>query len=65
MAKNNDRTGIFLRIPYDFRKPTWQKIKSRVWNPASDKLFSPHAFGWGYSLNFHALIQRLRSLVGR
>lgn len=65
MNSNNDRTGTFLGIPYDFRKPTWQKIKTRVWNPESDKLVAPHAFGWGYTLNVYALLQRIRRLARR
>ena len=65
MNSTDDRTGTFLGIPYDFTKPTWQKIKGRVWNPESDKLFAPHSFGWGYTLNVHALLQRIRRLIGR
>lgn len=65
MSENKDRTGTFLNIPYDFRKPSWQKIKGRVWNPQSDKVVVPHAFGWGYTLNLHALLQRIRKLLGR
>ena len=65
MSSDNDRTGTFLGIPYDFRKPTWQRIKARVWNPESDKLVAPHVFGWGYTLNVHALLRRIRRLVRR
>ena len=65
MTSDNGRTGRFLGLPYDFRKPTWQKITTRVWNPSSDRIFAPHAFGWGYTLNLHALLRRLRKLGGR
>ena len=26
------RTGSFLGIPYDWRRPTWTRIKERMWN---------------------------------
>jgi hypothetical protein len=55
-------TGRFLGLPYDWRRPSWQRFKSRVWNPNDDRLFPPKSFGWGFSLNLHALLRRLRIL---
>ena len=65
MSSDNGRTGRFLGIPYDFSKPTWRKIKGRIWNPDSDRIVAPHVFGWGYTLNLHALLRRLRGLISR
>ena len=58
------RTGTFLGIPYDWRRPTWARIRNRMWNPNDRRLWTPRAFGWGYDLNVYELARRLR-LVGR
>ena len=50
--------GKFLGVPYDWRRPTWVRIKSRVWNPAEPKLFVPRGFGWGWTINFARLFGR-------
>lgn len=56
---NNNRTGRFLGIPYDWRRPTWARFKSRVWNPNDDRIVTPRYYGWGYDLNLNALLRRL------
>ncbi|HLJ66723.1 MAG TPA: DUF5808 domain-containing protein [Chloroflexota bacterium] len=53
------RTGTFLHIPYDWRWPTWSVIKERMWNPADPRIFTPHVFGWGWSINLYQLFKRL------
>ena len=53
------KTGRFLGLPYDFRKPTLDRVKRRAWNPDDRHLFVPKAFGWGYDINFHELARRL------
>jgi len=53
------RTGTFLRIPYDWRWPTWSVIKERMWNPADPRIFTPHVFGWGWSINLYQVFRRL------
>jgi hypothetical protein len=40
-------------VPYDFRPPTWQKIRTAYWNPDSDRLFSDRVFGVGWAVNLH------------
>ena len=50
--------GKFLGVPYDWRRRTWARIKSRVWNPAEPRLFVPRAFGWGWTINFARLFGR-------
>jgi hypothetical protein len=40
-------------VPYDFRPPTWQRIRDAYWNPNSDRLFSDRAFGVGWAVNLH------------
>ena len=60
--------GRFLGLPYDWRRPTLQGIgparrlaigSATGWNPRERRIFVPKAFGWGYGLNFHALLRRL------
>ena len=45
------RTGHFLRIPYDWRRPTLARIKQRWWNPGDPRFFTPKSYGWGYDFN--------------
>jgi hypothetical protein len=44
---------VFGLVPYDFRPPTWQRIRDAYWNPHSDRLFSDRAFGVGWAVNLH------------
>lgn len=53
--------GRVLGIPYDFRRPTLAKLRRTFWDPDNDALFTPHAFGVGYSVNFARLAPRRRS----
>jgi len=53
------RAGRFLGVPYDFRLPTAEKLRERLWNPGDERILTPHVFGWGYSVNFYALGRRL------
>jgi hypothetical protein len=46
-------------VPYDFRPPTWERIREAYWNPASDRLFSDRVFGVGWAINLH----RARTLL--
>jgi len=57
-------TGHFLRIPYDWRRPTWARIRARTWNAAEQRLLLPKVFGWGWDLNLHEVSCRL-SLIRR
>ena len=58
------KTGKFLKIPYDFRWPTWRVIKERSWNAHDKRVFTPHIVGWGWSINFYQLLKKLRILKG-
>ena len=57
---NPGKTGTFLGVPYDWRRPTWERVKSRWWNAIDDRIFTPKSFGWGFDINFHAVLRRLR-----
>src|SRR5713226_9175073 len=40
-------------VPYDFRPPTWERIRLAYWNPGSDRLFSDRVFGVGWAVNLY------------
>lgn len=44
---------VFGLVPYDFRPPTWERIRDAYWNPDSDRLFSDRVFGVGWAVNLH------------
>jgi hypothetical protein len=52
------RTGRFLGLPYDWRRPTRQRLRQRIWNPDEPRVLVPKAYGWGYTINFAALLRR-------
>jgi uncharacterized membrane protein len=54
------KTGKVLGVPYDWRRPTIARVKSRLWNPAEPRLFVPRAFGMGWDVNFARLLGRSR-----
>jgi len=42
-------------VPYDLRRPTVRRARSRLWNPDDDRLFVPQVFGVGWTLNLAQL----------
>ena len=50
------KTGRFPGIPYDWRRPTAARVKSRWWNPDEPRLLTPKSFGWGYDLNLYRVL---------
>ena len=47
-------------MPYDFRKPTMQRLRLSIWNPEEDRVFIPSLLGVGWSINFHQVLKQLR-----
>ncbi len=56
---------VFGVVPYDFRPPTWQRIKEAYWNPESDRLFSDRVFGVGWAVNLHRAKALMQQGFGR
>ncbi len=52
------RTGTFLGVPYDWRRPTVARLKQRWWNPEDPRLFTPKTYGWGFDVNLARLFKR-------
>lgn len=48
-------------VPYDFRMPTVDKIKATLWNP-DGAIIVNRAFGVGWTINFGAIVTKVRSL---
>jgi hypothetical protein len=51
--------GRFLGMPYDWRPLTVQRLRESVWNPGETRVLVPKAYGWGYGINFAALLRRM------
>ena len=56
---------VFGFVPYDFRPPTWQRIRAAYWNPESDQLFSDRVFGVGWAVNLYKARTLMEDLFGR
>jgi hypothetical protein len=56
---DNTNEKRFLGIPYDWSRPTFERFKQRCWNPDDHRIFTPRVFGWGWTINFYEVGQRL------
>ena len=56
---------VFGLVPYDFRPPTWQRIRDAYWNPDSDRLFSDRVFGVGWAVNLYRAKTLMEEAFGR
>jgi uncharacterized membrane protein len=48
--------GTLFGIPYDFRRPTIERLRETFWNRDTARVLVPQAFGLGWSINFYPLI---------
>jgi hypothetical protein len=55
-AEQRSWQGHLGAVPYDFRFPTPQRIREKVWNKDTSRVLMPHLFGVGWSLNFYPLL---------
>jgi len=46
-------------VPYDFRKPTLDRVRERMWAPGDPQLVTPQVFGVGWTVN----VGRVASLL--
>ena len=54
-------TGRFLGMPYDFRVPTVDRMRERLWNEGDERIFTPMVFGVGWSINFFRLVEKFQA----
>lgn len=45
-------------VPYDFRFPTLEKVRERMWNPEDGRILQPRVFGIGWTLNLYQLREK-------
>lgn len=60
--EQDEDTGRFLGLPYDWRDPSRERLKKALWNPDDRRVIVPKTYGWGYTLNFYEIGRRLRLL---
>src|SRR4051794_29492815 len=51
---------VFGVVPYDFRPPTFARLKNAMWNPEDEHLFTSRPFGVGWTVNLARLMQMIR-----
>ena len=54
------KLGFF---PYDFRLPTFARVKETFWNEEDERIFTKTVFGVGWGVNCYALLEKMR-MVG-
>ena len=59
------RGRVLGLVPYDFRPPTWTRIREAYWNPRSEKLFSDRVFGVGWAVNLYRAKTLMEAAFGR
>jgi hypothetical protein len=47
--------GRIVGVPYDFRRPTWKRVRRAWWSPRDRRVLMPRAFGLGWDLNLGRL----------
>jgi hypothetical protein len=57
--------GTFAGIPYDFRRPTAERARQTMWNPADQRIVMPRWLGIGWDVNFGRLAREARAKIGR
>ncbi|HEY7488939.1 MAG TPA: DUF5808 domain-containing protein [Streptosporangiaceae bacterium] len=60
---SNDQPGPerrFLGLPYDLRRPTARRLRSRAWNPDDPRILTPKTYGWGLGVNFYWMVHQVR-----
>lgn len=59
-APKHRRHGKLVGMPYDWRKPSLDKLRRSYWDTTTRRVVTPKAFGWGWDINMGALARRLR-----
>ncbi|CAN5237860.1 hypothetical protein BH18CHL2_BH18CHL2_10610 [soil metagenome] len=48
-------------VPYDFRLPSWQRLRAAYWDPTTDRVFSDRVFGVGWALTIPVAVRKLNA----
>ena len=54
---------VWQVVPYDFRVPTWARVRERMWAPDRPRLFSPQVFGVGWTVNVGRVYKVLTAAI--
>ena len=46
-------------MPYNWSRPKGTDAGKGVWDPDDRRILRPKNYGWGYGINFAALLRRL------
>ena len=52
-------------VPYDFRKPTLERLRAAYWDPSTDQVFSEMVFGVGWVVNIPVAARKLSAIVSQ
>jgi len=55
--------GRILGVPYDFRRPTWRRVRSAWWSPRDRHVLRTRAFGLGWAVNVGRLVRLGRGIA--
>ena len=50
-------------IPYDFRVPSFDRLREAYWNPDSDRVFSDRVMGVGWAVNIPTAGRKLMEIA--
>lgn len=51
-------------VPYEFRFPTLERAKERLWDPDAEHVVGPRVFGVGWTVNAGKVVAMVRSRLG-
>ncbi len=52
-------------IPYDFRVPTFERVREAYWAPESERIFSDKVVGVGWAVNIPTAARKLAETVSQ
>ncbi len=61
--EDRDWHGRVVGVPYDFRMPTVERLRARVWNADDERIIVPHVIGIGWTINLFQLKRRVQLLI--
>ncbi|MBI3974645.1 MAG: hypothetical protein HY332_25500 [Chloroflexi bacterium] len=51
-------------VPYDFRPPTFERLRDAFWNPRNERILVGEPFGIGWTVNLYQVQRRLLDAAG-
>ena len=52
-------------VPYDFRVPTLEKLRTSYWDPDSEQIFSEKVVGVGWAVNIPTAARKITQIVSQ